>query len=204
MSIFGDILGSGLSAIGAINESKQRQNYTRLAKRKLFEKPQPLEIPAAYKDLLASLNDQSLQLGKSQSDQISQGFQQQLAHVLGQLNMRGLSSSNLTANLTAGNEKKKQDAISSLQENLLAQRLGMQQNIGQAGLSQRSAQNAQLAGIQGGMFGDLGKTYFQPGGGNGFLTALTGLANFASQPGSGNGGGQAPLFNSGAPNIQMG
>lgn len=158
MGILGAI-GTGIGLLGAAGSAQKNRKLEKKLMAALNAKQTPLEIPAAFKDLMARINDQYLQAGDAQSHQIRQTFGQNLAHVLGQLQMRGLSSGNLTANLSAGNTKRQEEAVANARFGLLGQQLGSQQNIGLAGLSgvqqERNAQLSQRGSILGGIAGPI-------------------------------------------------
>lgn len=174
-----DSLGSGLSGLsqflnlyGVAKGAKQRAALMKGLLNQIQRQPPPLEIPAAYKNLSNQLNTQALQLGTAQKTQISNDFNQSLQHALGQLQMRGLGGSNLLANLTAGSQKKQSEAIAGVDENLLAQRLGMQQNVGLQGLSEVAGERQQALGSRSALYQGLINPLFSKS--NSPLAGITG------------------------------
>lgn len=178
MSLLGAI-GSGLSLLGIAKQHKQQRGLSKKVLKKLNEKQQPLEIPLAYRQLLTQLGDQAAQLGNSQRTKITQSFNDNLAKMLGQLQQRGLGSSNLRANLAQGNERRKQESLMGLEDMLLGQRLGIQQNVGLQGLGTSASERNQLANLQGGMLGNLAKPLLLAQPYSNMAGALQGIAGMA-------------------------
>lgn len=152
---FLDSLGQLIPFVGAGIEAGNRARLSKRVNKELSKKAGPLEIPQAYQDLTANLLGQADTLGNAQKAQNAQDSQSALAKALTNLRQRGVASSNLTANLTAGNQKQLDLANSSVSENVLQQKLGLQQGIGLQGLGTSAGQIAQLKGIQGSMFNNL-------------------------------------------------
>lgn len=182
MSLLSGIAG-GLGLIGQAGTAQRNQMLTKKLLKAMKNKQTPLEIPDAYKKLMGSINDQYLQAGDAQKNEITQQFGQNLAHVLGQLQMRGLSSSNLTANLSAGSQKRQAEAIANAQQGLLSGQLGAQQSIGLQGLSQVSGERANQFGLRANLLGQVAQpllTGNQNGGLAGLLQGGVGvLSSFA-------------------------
>lgn len=154
MGLFDSILHA-VPLLGAAGEFFQKQKLQKQLQAKLNEKAQPLQVPDAYNQLMAGINNQYTQLGTAAKAQNTQDFQNSLTQALANLQQRGLASSNLTANLTAGNQKKLTEANNQLDENLLGSRLGADQSISLAGLNESAAERGQLTGIQGNMYTSL-------------------------------------------------
>lgn len=151
-----------LPLLGAAQAAEQRRRIQKNILKSIRNKPPKFEIPLAFRQLMGEINDQYAQAGDAQSSEIGRQFQQNLAHVLGQLQMRGLSSSNLTANLSAGNEKTKQEAIANMRAGLLGQRVGAQQNIGLAGLGASAGDRNIYQQIRGNLLGNLANSTIYP------------------------------------------
>lgn len=154
MGLFSSILHA-VPLLGAAGEFFEKQKLKKQLQAKLNEKPQPLQVPDAYKQLLTGLDAQYGQLGAAKHTQIANDFHNSLTQALANLQQRGLASSNLTANLTAGSQKKQTEVTNQLDEDLLASKLGMQQGINLAGLNESAGERGQLTGIQGQMYGSL-------------------------------------------------
>lgn len=154
MGLFDSILHA-VPLLGAAGEFFEKQKLKKQLQSKLDEKAQPLQVPDAYKQLMANLESQYSQLGAAKHTEIATNFQNSLTQALANLQQRGLSSSNLTANLTAGSQKKQTEASNQLDEDLLGSKLGMEQNINLAGLNESAGERGQLTGIQGQMYGSL-------------------------------------------------
>ncbi len=178
MSIFGDLLGSVLPMVGAAQASSQKQKLSKKLLKQLKKKQTPLEIPQAFQQLLAQLNAQMDGIGNAKRTAIENDFGKSIATALSRLKQRGVASSNLTANLMAGNTKKKNEQLAALDESLLAQRMGLQSGIGLAGLQTSAAERGQQLGIQGGIYNQLAAPVLVPQGDpmGGLLKGLAGVA----------------------------
>lgn len=154
MGLFDSILHA-VPLLGAAGEFFQKQKLQKQLQAKLNEKAQPLQVPDAYKQLLTGLDAQYGQLGTAAKAQNTQDFHNSLTQALANLQQRGLASSNLTANLTAGNQKKLTETNNQLDANLLGSKLGAEQGINLAGLNESAGERGQLTGIQGQMYGSL-------------------------------------------------
>lgn len=154
MGLFDSILHA-VPLLGAAGEFFQKQKLQKQLQNKLNQKAPPLVVPDAYKQLMDGLNTQYSQLGTAAKAQNTTDFQNSLTQALSNLQQRGLASSNLTANLTAGNQKKLTEANNQLDENLLSSKLGADQSISLSGLNESAGERGQLAGIQGQMYGSL-------------------------------------------------
>jgi hypothetical protein len=203
---FGDILGGVsqfLNLFGAAKTAAQKASLQKQLISHLNATPQALAIPQPYQTLSSDLSNQANQLGASQKAAIQQQFQQSLAHSLGDLQQRGLGGSNLQANLTAGSQKQESQALSSVDENILAQKLGLQQNIGLQGLGESAGERGQLLGSQNSIYNSLVNPLF--GGNSNPLSGFTGALNSLA---SGLGGSKsstltnAPAY-TGAPPLQV-
>lgn len=155
MSGIGDFFGKALSIGGLVSAQAQQKANANLVKKKLKQKPGDLEIPAAFQQLMQGLLGQADQLGAYQHAQNAQDFKSQFARAMNNLRQRGVSSSNLTANLSAGSRKQQSLVDAQINENILGQKLGLQQQIGLQGLGTSAAERNQLTGIQGGILGNL-------------------------------------------------
>src|ERR1043165_8710895 len=105
MGLF-DSFSKILSIGGAAKEFADQKHLNKKIYKKLNQQAGPLEIPQAYQQLMAGLVAQADKLGGVAKNQINQDFQASLAKALANLRQRGLASGNLTANLTAGSQKK--------------------------------------------------------------------------------------------------
>lgn len=150
-----DSIGQLIPFVGAGIEQANRLKLSKKVLKELTKKAQPLEIPQAYQDLSSSLLGQADTLGNAAKAQNTQDSQSALAKALTNLRQRGVASSNLTANLSAGANKQLDLANNSVDENILQQKLGLQQGIGTQGLATSAGQINQLTGIQGGMYNNL-------------------------------------------------
>lgn len=178
MGLFDSIL-KGLPLLGAAGEFVQKQKLQSRIYKKLNEKQQPLQIPDAYKQLIDGLNTQYGQVGAAKHTQIVNDFHNSLMQQLAQLKQRGLASSNLTANLSTGSQKKQTEASNQLDEDLLGSQLGMQQQLSLAGLNQSAAERGQLTGIQGSILGNVAAPTLTAAP---FTDALKNLASFKPSP----------------------
>jgi hypothetical protein len=176
-----DAVTGGLQLVGIAQGAGTRKQILGKVLKGINGKLPPLQLPEAYKQLMGQINDQYLQAGQNQKNEITQGFQQSLAHALSQLQMRGLSSSNLTANLTAGNQKKQQEAIANAQTNLLGAQTGAQQQIGLTGLGQVGNERNARIGMQSNLLGQLAGPTVYPQGGSyaGLAQGLQGIGSLA-------------------------
>lgn len=157
-------IGAGIGLLGASNNANRQRNLEKKLQKELKKNPTPLAIPNAYKELMGSVNDEYLQAGEAQTNEITRQFQQNFAKLLGQLQMRGLGSSNLTANLFSGHEKRKAEAIANARMGLLGQRLGAQQNIGLQGLNTVANERAGQMGIRGNILSQIAQPALIPQG----------------------------------------
>lgn len=178
MSLFADLLGKVLPLVGAGTEFAQKADLRKKLLKQLGKKQPNLEIPQAYQNLLASLSGQVDKLGTAQHMQTNLDFQNQLARALSNLKQRGVASSNLTANLMAGSQQKQTLANASIDENLLAQKIGLQSGIGLQGLGTSAAERGQLRGIQGSMYAQLTNPIL---GASPFADLLKGLASLGTK-----------------------
>lgn len=178
MGLFDSVL-KAVPLLGAAGEFVEKQKLKNKLYKKLNEKPQDLAIPDAYKQLMDNLNSQYGQLGAAKHVEIANNFHNSLTQALAQLQQRGLASSNLTANLTAGSQKKQTEATNQLDEDLLGSQLGMQQQLSLAGLNQSAAERGQLTGIQGSIYGQVAAPTLA---GQPFTDMLKNLASFKPSP----------------------
>jgi hypothetical protein len=117
-----------------------------------------------YDQLQSQLLGQMEGLGDSRREQINTSFANSLDDSLSRLSDRGFGNSSGLASITAGNERDKQSALTGLEDSLLGQRVGVQSQIGLAGLqsqdymnrlkysNQLQNQNSLFSGFLGGLF----------------------------------------------------
>lgn len=199
MSAFGDIVGTAVGLLGVSKESEQRRRLSKIIKKELRQKPQPLEIPLPFKQLMTQLLGQADQLGASRLADINQAFNENLQRSIAGLRQRGLASSNLTANLLSGNERNKQRAINSLNEQLLGAKIGLQQGIGLQGLGTSSSERQQILSNRAGLINQLAGPVLVPstnwfgsgGAGAGIASGISGIGSLLGSAGVGAGGAAA-------------
>lgn len=154
MGLFDSVLHA-VPLLGAAADYFQKQKLKDQLNAKLNQAPPPLQVPDAYNQLITSLNSQYDQLGAAKKAQNTTDFQNSLNQALANLQQRGVASSNLSANLAAGNQKKLTETNNQLDESLLSSKLGADQSLSLAGLNESAGERNQLTGIQGQMYGSL-------------------------------------------------